>query len=397
MALVDHQSVHQHALETLAEADALLACTPHLELDGVHTIDKVDPEWLSKTLGLEIPGAVVEELSIVGAHEGMTSRHKWKLVWNREGQEADLPATIFIKATPDDPHLRQMLSVIHMGELEAHVYNDLQQEFGDFIPKAYYSRSYPGGRFIIIMEDLEERGIKPYWFGDSCPLQHARAVAVTQAKMHAKFWDSERFESDLIWVRPRTRRFGELWMRKYFSANRQRFLEMDAAKNLPVYVQNLVKDWDENCLAVHDYWETRPQTFLHGDPHLGNSLGFADGRAGFYDWQCLFRGYGYRDLAYFLMSALTSEDYEAHEKEIFDLYTDTLEQNGVKVNREEAWLDYCLFVLDSLDASISTLTNTAGYGHAQHGLERHLNTLSATLQRHDVAALLRRVVETGSV
>jgi hypothetical protein len=353
----------------------------------------VNPEWLTKVLG--IPGAKVEQISVLGGHEGMTSRHKWTLTWAGQGA-AELPTALFIKATPQDAHLRETLSMLHMGELEAHVYTDLQQELSDVIPKSYYARAYPGGRFIIILEDLEARGIKPYWMRDVCSIDHARAVAIAQAKIHSKFWNSDRFNSDMVWVRPRSRRFGGHWVTKSFVANRTKFLESEFGKTLPEYTKSLLSDWQRDYATVYDYWETRPQTMLHGDSHLGNTLAYADGSAGYYDWQCLFRGYGYRDLAYFIMTALPDEKCRAHEREIFDLYTDTLEQNGVQVDREEAWRDYCLFHLEPLDALIATMTN-GGYGHAIEAVESQIKTVSAAVQRHDVAALLARVVETGSV
>ncbi|KAF2807564.1 kinase-like protein [Mytilinidion resinicola] len=372
----------------------MLAHAPQLKLDEVHTIDKVTAEWLTTVLG--VPGAKVEDVTTVGAHEGMTSRHKLELTWS-EGTAAELPSKIFIKITPENPHLREMLAVLHMAELEAAVYTVLQEELNDVIPKSYHARSYPGGRFVIILEDLESRGIKPYWIKDDCSLSHAREVAVALAKIHSRYWDTERFTGDMVWVRPRPRRFGGDWVSKFFEGNRERFLETDAAKGMTEYARALLQEWTKSYATVYNYWETKPQTLLHGDSHLGNTLAYADGTAGLYDWQCLFRGYGYRDLAYFLMTALQSADLKAHEREIFDLYTDTLEQNGVKVDdREHAWRDYCLFILDPLDAIIATLTN-GGYGHDPETVERQVRTTVDALERHDVKALLEKVIKTGSV
>jgi hypothetical protein len=396
MESVDHSSVHEHALEALAAADMMLAHAPMIKLDEVHTIDKVDSEWLTKVLG--VPGAKLEDISILGGHEGMTSRHKWRLTWEDQGPGAktELPTDLFIKSTPESPQLREMLSLLHMGELEAKVYTVLQHELRDLIPKSYYARSYPGGRFLIVLEDLEARGIKPYWIKDFCSIDHARAVAVAQAKIHSKFWNSDRFNDDMVWVRPRSRRFGEQWLRKYFAANRTSFLESEYGKRVPEYARTLLSDWQKDHTVVYDYWETKPQTMLHGDSHLGNTLGYADGSAGYYDWQCLFRGYGYRDLAYFIMTALPNAEMEVHERDIFNLYTDTLEKNGIQVDREEAWKDYCLFIMEAFDALIATITN-GGYGHAPEAVERQLATLSAAVERHDVSALLARVIKMGSV
>src|ERR1700753_831162 len=102
MESVDHTSLHEHTLEALAAADMMLAHAPQLKLDEVHTIDMVDLEWLNKVLG--VPGATLKEISVVGGHEGMTSRHKWRLAWDNPG-EAELPIALFIKSTPENSHL----------------------------------------------------------------------------------------------------------------------------------------------------------------------------------------------------------------------------------------------------------------------------------------------------
>jgi hypothetical protein len=87
MLSIDHHSVQQHALKTLEQADAMLASTSQLKLDEAHTIDGVVPEWLTSVLGQGVRGAAVVSVSAVDAHEGITSRHKWKLSWNKAGQD----------------------------------------------------------------------------------------------------------------------------------------------------------------------------------------------------------------------------------------------------------------------------------------------------------------------
>jgi hypothetical protein len=97
------------------------------------------------------------------------------------------------------------------------------------------------------------------------------------------------------------------------------------------------------------------------------------------------------------MTAMTNADCKAHEKEIFTLYTATLEQNGVNVDYGEAWLDYTLFALDALDAVLALLANGGGFGHAQHGFKRAFETMSAAIQKHDVLTLLQKVIKTGFI
>lgn len=96
------------------------------------------------------------------------------------------------------------------------------------------------------------------------------------------------------------------------------------------------------------------------------------------------------------MSALTIADSEAHERELFDLYTDTLEQHGVKLDREEAWRDYCLLAMECFDSSMSSLSR-GGYGHATHALLRQVETISYLARKHDISALMDRVLTTGKI
>lgn len=396
MSKIDFQAVHWQALVTLEEADRLLAYSDDVKINDVHLIQDVTDEWLTMALGAEVKGAKVEKSEVTGGHEGMTSRHKWKLTWNKEGQSAKLPTAIFFKTTPENALLREMLSVLHMAEREVNIFNILGEQLKDLIPICYYAKSYPGGRHIIILEDLEDRNITPHWMGDTLTVSHARSMAIAFAKLHARFWNSDRFETDLVFLRPRTRRWGERWQDVYFKENRKMFLESDVGKALSPYVKDLIRSWDENYMTIGTYWDNKPPTVVHGDSHLGNTLQYADGTGGMYDWQCCFRGYGYRDLSFFMLSGFTVTDCKAHERELFDLYTDMLESNGVKVDRDEAWKDYCLLAMECFDATMSSLTR-GGYGHATHALLRQVETISYLVEKLDVSSLMYRVLNTSKI
>lgn len=397
--VLDTKPAHWDVLLKLQAADLILSKLEHLPLpEGeVCLMEDVNQQWLSKVLGKDVEGAELVSANSVGGHEGMTSRHKWQLEWNDKGKAANLPTRIFFKATPQSPPLREMLALLHMDERECCFYNSVGKELEDLAPKCYYAKSYGGGRHIIILEDLDVRGAVGHWMGDSISVAYAREVAIAFAKIHARFWNSPRFDSDMVWARPHCRRFGEPWQLDFFQRVHRLFLATDDGKNASEYVRQVIHEWDANCVKIWEYFDRKPATLLHGDSHLGNVLEFSDGSAGWYDLQCTFKGYGYRDLAYFTNSALTNEDRVPNERAIFDLYTDTLEQNGVVIgNREEAWLDYCLLKLDRFDSTMTSLT-TGGYGHARHALERQLRTISAAIEEHDVLTLMRRVLATGQI
>ncbi|HET8707592.1 MAG TPA: phosphotransferase, partial [Pseudomonadales bacterium] len=144
------------------------------------------------------------------------------------------------------------------------------------------------------------------------------------------------------------------------------------------------------------YWDTLPATLLHGDTHLGNTFSYPDGRAGFFDWQVIYRGNGLRDVAYFVLLSLDNDTRKQYERELIEHYFDQLEARGVSLNRELSWLHYCLFSLDALDANIKTQTR-GGYGHANSAQQRAYRAIVGGMQDNGVADLLKQVVKNGKL
>jgi hypothetical protein len=108
------------------------------------------------------------------------------------------------------------------------------------------------------------------------------------------------------------------------------------------------------------------------------------------------RGYGLREIAYFFLGAVDDDMRKQHEREVVDHYLDQLEVQGVDIDRQAAWLNYCLFTLDRLDANIKT-TMRGGYGHAASGLKRGLMTTVGSIMDNGVPDLLRKVLRDGKV
>lgn len=388
--------LYAHALATLELADLALARAPMLAIDEPHRAEDITTDSLTAMLAGANPDAKLERMELADAHDGMTQRNCWHLIWNQAGQQANLPQQIFVKSTPENPYLRETLSLLHMAEHEVRFYNQIQPELDVIAPQAYYARSYPGGRFLLLMEVLEARGLKPYWQGYDCSLEHARAVLDALATLHATYWNSPRFDTDLVWVRPRTQRFGFEWHQKSFNIARQKFLEMDIVAQLPAEFIELVRFWDANDRAVYAYWDTLPQTLLHGDSHLGNTFAYPDGKAGFFDWQVIYRGHGLRDVAYFLLNSLENNVRQEYERTLVDEYLAALKARGIDLDADSAWKHYCLFALDALDANIKTTTR-GGYGHATNALQRGLQCAVGSIMENETASLVQQVVRHGSL
>lgn len=394
MSDLDDPSLHEGALRALEAADTALAHVTDLAVDGPHLLDDVTPEFLAEVLTAAAPGARLLQVTVAAEHAGMTDRRRLLLSWDDAGQAAGLPRAVFVKATPEGPFLRETLAVLHMAENEVNFYNRVQPEVPDLAPRAHYARSYPGGRFLLVVEDLESAGLRPYVLADECTLAHALAVAEAQARLHARYWESPRFATDLSWVRPRTRRFGFHWHQATFGLARAAYLDGPAGQLLPPELRDLVRFWDANDRAVYDYWDSLPQTVLHGDSHLANTFARPDGRAGYYDWQVVYRGHGPRDLAYFVLNGVSDELRRAHERDIFGRYAGTLRELGVAFDEDRLWRDYCLFAMDRLDAHMKTYTR-GGYGHAAEAVERSRLCIIGALLDNDVPRLVADAVARG--
>ena len=79
---------------------------------------------------------------------------------------------------------------------------------------------------------------------------------------------------------------------------------------------------------------------MHGDAHPGNVY-FRNGAAGLLDWQAVRRGHPSRELAYTLITSMTTADRQASERELLDDYRRALAgAGGPELDRDELWDRY---------------------------------------------------------
>jgi hypothetical protein len=388
MSTTRERAIFDDGQAALIEADVALA-SAQFDISEPHRLDEVTVEFLTTVMVADDTGAKIVSAVADIEHAGMTDRRRLQLEWNDAGRRAALPTAVFLKATPTLPEHRTMLSVLHMAAMEARFFNEIRSELPDIAPHAYYAKSYPGGRFLIILEDLTLRGYHPYAAGDDIELHHARAVVTALGQLHATFWESPRFESDLGWLRPQVQRYGFPWLRAYFHQNRMHFKDHAYYSEVPEVIQRMTEVVDDHDMTIYEFWSGLPSTFLHGDSHLGNTYSSDDGTGGLLDWQVTFRGHGTRDLAYFISSALPVELRKEHEQDLFDLYLRVLSEGGVDLNRDEAWRLYRLFIVDIWDAHLATVI-AGTFGHKTD--EVHTRLLS-TLADNEVPALVDEFVK----
>lgn len=325
-------------------------------------------EWLTAALCSAHPGATVTGYSLGGGSDGSTSRRAITVTYNDAGTAAGLPTRLFTKATPKFTS-RVMTMPSGALAMEKAFYNDIRPGLDVEAPIGYYADVDLGsGRSMFLLEDIaQSRGAT---FGGPTELSIDRSQAEDQvrllANVHGTFWESPRLRgdgaaSDLAWIKSA----------KQFQVDCNETIgfesrcKVGAKRALDITPVEFARRADEAWPALMrsiELHEAGPMTLLHSDVHIGNWYVTGAGRMGLCDWQLMTRGVWALDLSYALTSGLTIENRRAWERELIELYLDTLAAAGGKApDFEQAWLAYRQQVFHGLFFWLYTI----GYGPMQ--------------------------------
>jgi Phosphotransferase enzyme family len=281
-------------------------------------IDDLDTAVLSR-----IMGRPVTSLAAMASTAGTTSRARLKLTG------VDIPESVFVKMPASAAGTRLIGELGRLAETEVRFYSQLSAEFAG-APAAYGSAFDPlTGRFVLVLEDLAAGQCE---FPDTLhPLDKDQASLVVEllAGLHGRFW---------------ARVPG--WL---YSGSADPSVPLVpsilrvSARRLAQHPSIRVEDGRyvvQNYPAVARHIDAPPHTVLHGDAHPGNTY-FRDGKAGLLDWQAVRRGHATRDLAYTLITSMTTTDRQTHERQLLDDYRQALAAaGGPQLDRDDVWMRY---------------------------------------------------------
>lgn len=186
-------------------------------------------------------------------------------------------------------------------------------------------------RFLLIMEDLGLRGAKFAMQSDEPDVKKTQAVLDTHAKLHATFWESPRFKTDMAFVQTHVEGSMEDLMHGLVRHGIQDEISKQVVKR--ELIGRVGMNEEEMFFAteaVKLHQSKLPQTLVHGDSHFGNTYYLPDGKRGIADWQLCVRGYCMHDVSYLINTSLSIELRRKHERELLAFYRDRLGHYGVK-------------------------------------------------------------------
>ena len=294
-------------------------------------VERLTPEVLSAALVSRAPGVIVEEVNIVATKlcgDGLAStadRVVMDLTY-RPGTSQGLPRRLILKTMLASPRAP---TAMYLNEVR--FYRDIRHELDIESPMAFASQfDRTTGRFGLLLEDLTEREARFPSALDPVSLDEVRSVLGHLARLHAQFWNSPRFESDLIWVA--TPVSGGMF--DVFDMIGLDLIEDQVSRHpfkadlIAPIGRSLPKMW-ELLWRVQARHSLGPTTLLHGDPHLGNTYLLPGSRGGLLDWQLMMRGSWAHDVTYLLVTALEPEVRRAHQDDLLNEYLDLLGSAGV--------------------------------------------------------------------
>jgi hypothetical protein len=144
---------------------------------------------------------VVERVEVVAAKrcgDGVASTAD-RLVLDlsyRADTAVGLPRRLILKTMLASPHAPEA-----MYENEVRFYRELRDDVDIETPAVYASSFDPAtGRFGLLLEDLTERGARFPSALDPVSVDEVRSILGHLATLHARYWDSQRFDDELAWV-----------------------------------------------------------------------------------------------------------------------------------------------------------------------------------------------------
>ncbi len=320
---------------------------------ALSTLTEVTTPWLERVLQRDFPGARLRTVTTLGTSTGTTDRARVGITYAASSAPS-VPTSVFVKLAPAGMATRVFGDLMRLGATEVDFYRTIASEVPVLVPRSFDAAiDTRTQRFVLVLEDLVANGASFTDVSRPVTATIARRVVGELGRLHAAFWRSPRFDTDLAWLktpyRNPTIRHERALCRAALGPGLRRF---------PALIPDAIRHAAPRILAARDRldarWARRPLTLIHGDCHSGNLYFVGDG-VGFLDWQVTQCGPGLRDVSYFLISSMPTATRLAHQQELLAHYLASLADAGVDApSFDDAWLEHRLHACHAWIAAIVT-------------------------------------------
>jgi len=275
---------------------------------------------------------------------------------------------------------------------EVAFYDRLRRELAIEAPAVLAAHYNPvSHRLGLVLEDLTARGATFPNVLQPISMAHLRGLLDTLALLHARYWNSPRFSSDLSWVETHLEGGVADLMNNLAPAYIQHEIDNQAFKSeLVGKLGTTGSQLLAGVQAVQRHQAGLSQTLLHGDTHLGNTYLLPGDRGGLLDWQLMVRGHHLHDVNYLITTALPIVERRQHERALLDYYLERLASAGVSdlPAFEDIFLEYRRALVWGVYVGWLT-TPVVNYGW-EINVINHLRLTTAYVD-HDTARLVDEV------
>jgi hypothetical protein len=281
------------------------------------------PEFLSAALGTEVTRVDVLD-------HAFATNQRARIGLTYATPDAG-PASLFVKLAPIDPAHREMIGATGMGEREAQFYADVAPTVNVLVPGCSFAAS-ADDRFVLLLEDLGPRGARFASNGEwGVPADAAANALEDLAVFHARFEDAAERARVAPWLTTSKASMSEA------TSHLMRWVLDENAGKLSDHYTAIGELYVEHHAWFDEVWHAGPQTYIHGDTHIGNVFLEGD-RVGFLDWGLSRVSTHLRDVSYFLTMSVEIEDRRTHGRDLLQGYLDALRaEGGVEISFDDAW------------------------------------------------------------
>jgi hypothetical protein len=214
------------------------------------------------------------------------------------------------------------------------IYTRLGDELLMNVPRCFGGfRDHESLSFGLVLEDLRTAEVTFENVLSKLCAQDTATLLEQLALLHASYWESPRFGSDLRWVQPHTsgpihdlfslEKGGVHFLIDHEIATHQ------FKRELVESIEQTAKSLAAQVARVQRHQAGLPCTLLHGDAHVGNTYKTKDGERGYLDFQLSARGFCMHDVSYTIVTSLPVKDRRQHELNLINGYRERLIDLGV--------------------------------------------------------------------